>query len=111
MAVRITVELPPRQVRLWSRWASEHGSSADTMHRLARAGGSDSWFVSEQEIPADNWTAVETIRAVQDRPDVLRASVKSSIAVSVRPSWEDFSPDDMQRRMAQLQAMFKSGEG
>jgi hypothetical protein len=109
MAVRFTVELPLAHVRLWRKWAPQHGSSADTMQRLARAGGSDSWFVSEQEIPAESWTAVETIRAVGHRPDVLRAIVQSGVTVGVRPSWKDQTQAEKQAQLARIRALIKTG--
>jgi hypothetical protein len=108
MTVRFTAELPLSQVRLWRRWAREHGSSADTMQRLAEAGGSDSWFVCEQEITAANWTAVETIRAIQHRPDIMQAIVQSGIPVGVRPSWKDQTPEEKRAQLARVNALIKS---
>jgi hypothetical protein len=55
--IRITVELPNRDVEKWRDWASRRGIDPDWRRALIETsdGGTSTWRVVEKPIPAERW--------------------------------------------------------
>lgn len=59
--VRITVDLPKREVHRWHEWARRWAIEPKMMRALTATGGSGSWRVIERPIPDCEWVAVDVI--------------------------------------------------
>lgn len=60
-AIRITVDVPVREVHKWREWAAGRGMDPFWMRRLAAAGGANSWRVVQRPIPQTEWVAVHNM--------------------------------------------------
>lgn len=58
-AIRITFEVPRRDVHKWHDWARSRGSSEETIRQFAEAGGSGTWRVVQRPIPEAEWVAID----------------------------------------------------
>jgi hypothetical protein len=60
--IRITVDVPKRDVTKWRTWAARRGIDPRWARTLAEAGGSGSWYVIERPVPAAEWTEIINAR-------------------------------------------------
>ena len=57
-AVRITVELPARQVHRWRDWVAARGADPAWVRHLSSAGGSGRWYVIERRVLDTEFTQI-----------------------------------------------------
>ncbi|MCJ0868119.1 hypothetical protein [Streptomyces sp. AP-93] len=65
-AVRITVDVPEREVYRWTEWAPRHGCSARTMAALRRVKGGNSWRVVARRVQCEEWKEIVVSRGFKD---------------------------------------------
>jgi hypothetical protein len=59
--VRITVEIPQSDLYRWNSWAPAFGIQPDWYDLLSLYGDPDTWWLTEREIPASEWRAIDAM--------------------------------------------------
>ncbi|MGO1284677.1 MAG: hypothetical protein ACTHWV_00005 [Brachybacterium sp.] len=76
--VRVTVEIDKRNAHKWREWARRHGSSPETIQRIAETGGgAASWRVTTRPIPITQWREIRNMHTGQ----IIRVDAAGQLSV------------------------------